>query len=55
MAAFGDSSKQNTFSGIALARQSGKIEMQYFSKRFTVPDAADLGKLQSLKEEVVLD
>ncbi|XP_062336024.1 cytoplasmic dynein 2 intermediate chain 1 isoform X1 [Osmerus eperlanus] len=55
MAAFGDPSKQNTFSGIALARQSGKIEMQYFSKRFTVPDSADLGKLQSLKEEAFLD
>ncbi|KAJ8010225.1 hypothetical protein DPEC_G00072790 [Dallia pectoralis] len=50
MAVFGDPAKQNT-SGIALAMQSGKIEMQCFSKRFTVPESADLEKLKSMMLE----
>lgn len=37
MALFGDSRQQNTYSGVALAHESGKIEMQYFTKTFTVP------------------
>lgn len=51
MAVFGDPAKQNTYSGISLATQSGKIEMQYFSKRFTVPESADLEKLQIMMQE----
>ncbi|XP_028972221.2 WD repeat-containing protein 60 isoform X2 [Esox lucius] len=51
MAVFGDPAKQNT-SGIALAMQSGKIEMQCFSKRFTVSESADLEKLKSMMLEV---
>ncbi|TKS87654.1 WD repeat-containing protein 60 [Collichthys lucidus] len=37
MALFGDSGQQNTYSGIALAHESGAIEMQYFARHFTVP------------------
>ncbi|XP_056290481.1 cytoplasmic dynein 2 intermediate chain 1 isoform X2 [Pseudoliparis swirei] len=48
MAVFGDSGQQNTYSGIALAHESGKIEMQYFTKAFTVPTAAEEEKLESL-------
>ncbi|KAK6299959.1 hypothetical protein J4Q44_G00299920 [Coregonus suidteri] len=51
MAVFGDPAKQNTYSGISLATQSGKIEIQYFSKRFTVPESADLEKLQIMMQE----
>ncbi|XP_064797972.1 cytoplasmic dynein 2 intermediate chain 1 isoform X5 [Oncorhynchus masou masou] len=51
MAVFGDPAKQNTYSGISLATQSGKIEMQYFSKRLTVPESADLEKLQIMMQE----
>ncbi|KAL1006793.1 hypothetical protein UPYG_G00077180 [Umbra pygmaea] len=51
MSVFGDPAKQNTYSGIALAMQSGKIEMQYFCRKFTVAEPADLNKLKSLVHE----
>ncbi|XP_056155209.1 cytoplasmic dynein 2 intermediate chain 1 [Lampris incognitus] len=41
MAVFGDSGQQATYSGIALACESGKIEVQYFTRRFSVPDTAE--------------
>ncbi|KAG1960442.1 WD repeat-containing protein [Pimephales promelas] len=47
MAMFGEPAKQNTFSGIALAKQSGKVEIQYFKKSLTVPSASDKDKLDS--------
>lgn len=46
MAAFGDPGQQNTYSGIATAHQSGKIEMHYFAKEFTI---------QSREEEKAFD
>ncbi|XP_019731613.1 LOW QUALITY PROTEIN: WD repeat-containing protein 60 [Hippocampus comes] len=46
MAAFGDPGQQNTYSGIATAHQSGKIEMHYFAKEFTI---------QSREEEKTFD
>ncbi|XP_051910051.1 cytoplasmic dynein 2 intermediate chain 1 [Hippocampus zosterae] len=46
MAAFGDPGQQNTYSGIATAHQSGKIEMHYFAKEFTI---------QSREEEETFD
>ncbi|XP_034562786.1 WD repeat-containing protein 60 isoform X4 [Notolabrus celidotus] len=51
MAAFGDSGQQNTYSGIALAHESGKIEMQYFSRNFTVPILAEEEKLKNMTSE----
>ncbi|KAI3355322.1 hypothetical protein L3Q82_018175 [Scortum barcoo] len=51
MAVFGDSRQQNTYSGIALAHESGKIEMQYFARNLTVPTAAEEEKLESLMTE----
>ncbi|XP_028288466.1 WD repeat-containing protein 60 [Parambassis ranga] len=48
MAVFGDSGQQNTYSGIALAHESGKIEMHYFTRSFTASTSADEEKLQSL-------
>ncbi|XP_077085215.1 cytoplasmic dynein 2 intermediate chain 1 isoform X6 [Siphateles boraxobius] len=47
MAVFGEPAKQNTFSGVALAKQSGKVEIQYFKKSLTVPSASDKDKLHS--------
>ncbi|KAL2085589.1 hypothetical protein ACEWY4_018909 [Coilia grayii] len=51
MAVFGDPAKQNTYSGIALAKHSGRIEIHYFRKRFTVPSSADNEKLDSLTHD----
>ncbi|KAL6097721.1 dync2i1 [Pungitius sinensis] len=51
MTVFGDSGQQNMYSGIALAHESGKIEMQYFSRHFTVPIKAEEEKLESLMAE----
>ncbi|XP_071382120.1 cytoplasmic dynein 2 intermediate chain 1 [Centroberyx affinis] len=51
MAVFGDSGQQNTYSGIALAHESGTIEMQYFTKSFTVPSSAEEEKLESMMNE----
>ncbi|XP_074550066.1 cytoplasmic dynein 2 intermediate chain 1 isoform X2 [Halichoeres trimaculatus] len=51
MAVFGDSGQQNTYSGIALAHESGKIEMQYFSRNFTVPVLAEEEKLKDMMSE----
>ncbi|XP_042366337.1 cytoplasmic dynein 2 intermediate chain 1 [Plectropomus leopardus] len=51
MAVFGDSGQQNTYSGIALAHESGKIEMQYFTRNWTVPVTAEEEKLESVLTE----
>lgn len=51
MAVFGDSGQQNIYSGVALAHESGKIEMQYFTKDFTVPITAEEEKLESMLTE----
>ncbi|XP_070708871.1 cytoplasmic dynein 2 intermediate chain 1 isoform X1 [Pempheris klunzingeri] len=53
MAVFGDSGKQSTYSGIALAHESGKIEMQYFTRDFTVPITGEEEKLESLMTEAL--
>lgn len=52
MAMFGDPAKQNTYSGVALAKHSGRIEIHYFRKRFTVASSADSEKLDSLVLDV---
>lgn len=51
MAVFGDSGQQNTYSGIALAHESGNIELQYFTQPLTLPNPAEEGKLESLMTE----
>lgn len=51
MAVFGDLGKQNTYSGIALAHESGKIELQYFTRNLTVPIPAEEEKLESMMTE----
>ncbi|XP_029934940.1 WD repeat-containing protein 60 isoform X2 [Myripristis murdjan] len=51
MAVFGDTGQQNTYSGLALAHESGKIEMQYFTRNFTMPSSAEEEKLESMMNE----
>lgn len=51
MALFGDSGQQNTYSGIALAHESGTIEMQYFARHFTVPFIEEEKKLECMMTE----
>ncbi|XP_033494622.1 cytoplasmic dynein 2 intermediate chain 1 isoform X1 [Epinephelus lanceolatus] len=53
MAVFGDSGQQNTYSGIALAHESGKIEMQYFTRHLTVPVTTEEEKLESMMTEAL--
>uniref|UniRef100_A0A672PLQ5 WD repeat-containing protein 60-like n=1 Tax=Sinocyclocheilus grahami TaxID=75366 RepID=A0A672PLQ5_SINGR len=54
MAVFGEPAKQNTFSGVALAKQSGKVEIQYFKESLTVPSAYDKEKLKSFLHNAFL-
>ncbi|XP_070842664.1 cytoplasmic dynein 2 intermediate chain 1 [Chaetodon trifascialis] len=51
MAVFGDAGQQNIYSGIALAHESGTIEMQYFTRDFTVLVTAEEEKLESMINE----
>uniref|UniRef100_A0A1A8DVV0 WD repeat domain 60 n=1 Tax=Nothobranchius kadleci TaxID=1051664 RepID=A0A1A8DVV0_NOTKA len=50
MSVFGDSGQQ-TYSGVALAHQSGKIELHYFTKAFTTSSSAEEEQLESLMTE----
>ncbi|RVE58729.1 hypothetical protein OJAV_G00196870 [Oryzias javanicus] len=50
---FGDSGQQNIYSGIALARESGKIELLYFTKSLTEPRSGEEEKLESLMNDAV--
>ncbi|KAK2859570.1 hypothetical protein Q5P01_004190 [Channa striata] len=47
MAVFGDPGQQNIYSGVALAHESGKIEMQYFTRNFTLPISEEEEKLET--------
>ncbi|CAG5896061.1 unnamed protein product [Menidia menidia] len=51
MAVFGDSEKKITFSGVALAHESGKIELHFFTNNLTVSSSAEEEKLDSLLTE----
>ncbi|XP_024136089.1 WD repeat-containing protein 60 [Oryzias melastigma] len=50
---FGDSGQQNIYSGIALARESGKIELLYFRRSLTEPRSGEEEKLDSLMNDAV--
>ncbi|KAJ8376791.1 hypothetical protein SKAU_G00073710 [Synaphobranchus kaupii] len=52
MAVFGDPAKPNTLSGVSLAKQTGEIEIQYFSKRWAVPTTAEQDTLHNIMSEV---
>ncbi|XP_058482777.1 cytoplasmic dynein 2 intermediate chain 1 isoform X2 [Solea solea] len=53
MTVFGDSGKQNTYSGLALVHESGSIEMHYFTRDFTVSSCAEEEKLESMMTEAL--
>lgn len=53
MSVFGDSGQQNIYSGIALARESGKIELLYFRRSLTEPRSGEEEKLDSLMNDAV--
>uniref|UniRef100_A0A3B3ZFG0 Uncharacterized protein n=1 Tax=Periophthalmus magnuspinnatus TaxID=409849 RepID=A0A3B3ZFG0_9GOBI len=52
MALFGDSEQRNTYSGVALAHESGKIQIQYFTSNLTVSSLSEVEKLTSLIEAI---
>lgn len=51
MALFGDPGQHNTYSGVALAHESGTIDIQYFSKHLASPSATDAEKLEIMMTE----
>ncbi|MCJ8731177.1 hypothetical protein PDJAM_G00196410 [Pangasius djambal] len=50
-AAFGDAAKQNPYSGIALAKHSGRLEIHFLLPSLTLPQASDTEKLHSLAHD----
>ncbi|XP_061613779.1 cytoplasmic dynein 2 intermediate chain 1 isoform X2 [Phyllopteryx taeniolatus] len=48
MAAFGDAGQQNTYSGIATAHHSGKIEMHYFTREFAIRSGHEENALEGM-------
>ncbi|XP_029001560.1 cytoplasmic dynein 2 intermediate chain 1 [Betta splendens] len=53
MATFGDSGQKNIYSGVALAHESGKLELHYFTRGFTVPFVAEGEKLEIMMTEAL--
>ncbi|KAK3545846.1 hypothetical protein QTP70_016053 [Hemibagrus guttatus] len=53
MAVFGDASKQNPYSGIALAKHSGRLEVHFLLPSLTLPQASDAEKLHSLTRDTL--
>ncbi|XP_061095456.1 cytoplasmic dynein 2 intermediate chain 1 isoform X1 [Conger conger] len=51
MAVFGDPDKPSTLSGVCLAKESGEIEIQYFSKKWAVPAHAELDTIHNILNE----
>ncbi|TWW70870.1 WD repeat-containing protein 60, partial [Takifugu flavidus] len=53
MTLFGDPGQQNPYSGVALAHQSGTIELQYFTAGLTTPSPAEVEKLERMADEAL--
>lgn len=53
MTLFGDSEQQNSYSGVALAHQSGAIEVQYFTAGLTTSSPAEMEKLERMTDEAL--
>lgn len=51
MAVFGDSAQQNTYSGITLAHESGRMEMHFFTRNLTEPVTAEEETLEKMLSE----
>ncbi|KAB5578980.1 hypothetical protein PHYPO_G00189290 [Pangasianodon hypophthalmus] len=52
-AVFGDAAKQNPYSGIALAKHSGRLEIHFLLPSLTLPQASDTEKLRSLAHDTL--
>ncbi|XP_053485843.1 cytoplasmic dynein 2 intermediate chain 1 isoform X3 [Ictalurus furcatus] len=53
MAVSGDASTQNPYSSIALAKDSGRLEIHFLLPSLTLPQASDTGKLHSLAQDTL--
>ncbi|XP_058879288.1 cytoplasmic dynein 2 intermediate chain 1-like isoform X3 [Acipenser ruthenus] len=54
MSVFGDPGKQNSFAGISLAKQSGKIEIHYLNKQWSVPNTEEIEKLHDILNQSII-
>lgn len=53
MAVFGDAAKQNPYSGIVLAKHSGRLEIHFLLPSLTLPQASDTEKLHSMAHDTL--
>ncbi|XP_027001310.2 cytoplasmic dynein 2 intermediate chain 1 isoform X3 [Tachysurus fulvidraco] len=53
MALFGDTAMQNPYSGVALAKHSGRLEIHFLLPSLTIPQAMDAEKLHSLTRDTL--
>ncbi|KAL7875474.1 hypothetical protein AOLI_G00104370 [Acnodon oligacanthus] len=51
MAVFGEAARQNRYSGVALAKQSGRLEVHFLKQSLTVPQPSDTEKLHLLAQD----
>ncbi|XP_036452697.1 WD repeat-containing protein 60 isoform X2 [Colossoma macropomum] len=51
MAVFGEAARQNRYSGVALAKQSGRLEIHFLKQSLTVPQPSDREKLHLLAQD----
>ncbi|XP_022541084.2 cytoplasmic dynein 2 intermediate chain 1 isoform X2 [Astyanax mexicanus] len=51
MAVFGEATRQNRYSGMALAKQSGRLEIHFLKPPLTVPQPSDSEKLHLLAQD----
>ncbi|XP_037387147.1 cytoplasmic dynein 2 intermediate chain 1 isoform X2 [Pygocentrus nattereri] len=51
MAVFGEAARQNRYSGVALAKQSGRLEIHFLKQSLTVPQPSDMEKLHLLARD----
>ncbi|XP_041099576.1 cytoplasmic dynein 2 intermediate chain 1-like isoform X2 [Polyodon spathula] len=54
MSVFGDPGKQNSFAGMSLAKQSGKIEIHYLNKQWSVPNTEETEKLNDILNQSII-
>lgn len=53
MAVFGDAARRNPYSGVALAKHSGRLEIHFLLPALTLPQASDTETLQSLAHDTL--
>ncbi|XP_041102824.1 cytoplasmic dynein 2 intermediate chain 1-like isoform X2 [Polyodon spathula] len=54
MSVFGDPGKQNSLAGMSLAKQSGKIEIHYLNKQWSVPNTEEIEKLHDILNQSII-